>query len=187
MGPLMEQYYPSINESCNNLNEVSGKICVPNKTKDINLNVFNLITRITESKTLTTHTSCKCKCQFDGKKCNSYQIWNNYKCRCECKSPRKIMCEEGYIWNPATCSCENGRCAKSVIDDSVLMDDENYSNEKYYNKFHEKKVIYNTKYFYILLAFLWITITLLIAVSIYIFFKLSSKQKTFVIISQYQH
>ena len=76
----MEQYYPSIDESCNNLSEVSGKICVPKKTKDINLNVFNLITRTIESNTLTTHTSCKCKCQFDGKKCNSNQILNNYEC-----------------------------------------------------------------------------------------------------------
>ena len=57
-----------------------------------------MITRTIESKTLTRHTSCKCKCQFGGKKCNSNQIWNNYKCRCECKNPRKILCEEGHIW-----------------------------------------------------------------------------------------
>ena len=32
---------------------------VPNKTKDVNLNNFNLITRINESQTLTKHESCK--------------------------------------------------------------------------------------------------------------------------------
>ena len=36
--------------SCNNL---SNELCVPNKTEDLNLNVFNLITGINEWKTLT--------------------------------------------------------------------------------------------------------------------------------------
>ena len=31
-------------------------------------------------KTLTKHISCDCKCKFDGRKCNSYQKWNNDKC-----------------------------------------------------------------------------------------------------------
>ena len=31
---------------------MSGKICIPNKTKHLNLNAFNLITRTNESKTL---------------------------------------------------------------------------------------------------------------------------------------
>ena len=30
-----------------------------------------MITGINESKTLTKHTSCECKCRFDGRKCNS--------------------------------------------------------------------------------------------------------------------
>ena len=54
--------------SCNNLNNLSNKICVPNKTEDLNLSMFNMITGINESKTLTKHISCKCKCKFDGKK-----------------------------------------------------------------------------------------------------------------------
>ena len=29
-----------------------------------------MITGINESKTLMKHISCKCKCRFDGKKCN---------------------------------------------------------------------------------------------------------------------
>ena len=44
-----------------------------------------MITGINESKTLTKHISCECKCKFDGRKCNSNQKWNNDKCRCECK------------------------------------------------------------------------------------------------------
>ena len=38
-----------------------------------------------ESKTLTKHMSCECKCKFDDRKFNSNQKWNNDKCSCECK------------------------------------------------------------------------------------------------------
>ena len=49
---------------------------VQNKTEDLNLSLFNMITGINESKTLTKHISCECKCKFDGRKCNSNQWWN---------------------------------------------------------------------------------------------------------------
>ena len=42
-------------------------MCVPNKTEDLNLNVFNLITRINDSKALTKHMSRESKCKCDGK------------------------------------------------------------------------------------------------------------------------
>ena len=69
--------------SFNTPNDLSNKVCVPNKSEDLNLSVFNVIKRINESKTLTIHISCKCKCKFDGKSCNSNQCWNNNKCQCE--------------------------------------------------------------------------------------------------------
>ena len=53
--------------SCNTLNDLSNKVCVPNKTEDLDLCVFNIITGINESKTLTKNISCECKCKFDGK------------------------------------------------------------------------------------------------------------------------
>ena len=62
--------------SCNTLNDLSNKICVPNKTEDLNLSVFNMITGLNELKTLTKHI-CECKGRFDGRKCNSDQWWNN--------------------------------------------------------------------------------------------------------------
>ena len=37
---------------CNTLNNSSNRVCVPNKTEDLNLNVLNMITGINESKTL---------------------------------------------------------------------------------------------------------------------------------------
>ena len=36
-----------------------------------------MITGINESKALTKHITCECKCKFDGTKCNSNQRWNN--------------------------------------------------------------------------------------------------------------
>ena len=53
--------------SFNTLNDLSNKVCIPNKTEDLNLSVFNMITGINESKTLIKHISCECKCRFDGK------------------------------------------------------------------------------------------------------------------------
>ena len=72
--------------SCNTLNDLSNKVCVPSKTEDLNLSVFNMITGINESKPFTKHISCECKCKFDETKCSSNPWWNNNKCQCECKN-----------------------------------------------------------------------------------------------------
>ena len=39
-----------------------------------------MITGTNESITLTKHMSCKCRCRFDERNCNSDQSWNNDKC-----------------------------------------------------------------------------------------------------------
>ena len=62
------------------------EIYVPNKTEDVNLNVFNMMTRIGESKTLAKHISCDCKSKFDSRKCNSDYKWNKECSRCECEN-----------------------------------------------------------------------------------------------------
>ena len=55
------QHYPiAINldrcvGSCNTLIDLSNKVCVPNRTEDLHLNLFNMITGINELKTLTKH------------------------------------------------------------------------------------------------------------------------------------
>ena len=54
--------------SCNALNELCNKVCVPNKTEDLNLSLLNMITGINELKTLTKHNLCKCKFGFYEKK-----------------------------------------------------------------------------------------------------------------------
>ena len=80
--------------SYNTLNDLSNKVCVANKTEELNLSVFNMITGINEPKTSTKHISCECKCRFDGRNCNSDQSWNNNKCRCECK--KRYVCLESF-------------------------------------------------------------------------------------------
>ena len=83
-------YYPFIvsldgcKGICGNLRK---RICVSNKTEDVNLSIFNMITRINESKTLTKHISWKSKCKLH-KKCS------NDKCQYECKNPRKYVCQK---------------------------------------------------------------------------------------------
>ena len=47
--------------SCNTLNDLSNKVCVPNKTEDLNLSMLNMIKGINESKVSTKHISCECK------------------------------------------------------------------------------------------------------------------------------
>ena len=84
-----------------------------------------MITGTNESKTLTKHISCKCKCRFDGRKCDSNQNQNNNKSHCECKNPKNhCVCKKDYIWNPATCSYKNGKCLASIVDNSVIRCDE---------------------------------------------------------------
>ena len=57
--------------NCNTVIDLSIKVCIPNKTEDLNLSFFNMITGINESKTLTKHISCEWKCKLDETKCNS--------------------------------------------------------------------------------------------------------------------
>ena len=63
-------YYPiSVNSnrcvwSCNTLNDLSNKVCVPNKTEDLNPSAFNMITGINESKTLAKHILSEYKCNL---------------------------------------------------------------------------------------------------------------------------
>ena len=60
-----------------------------------------------ESKTLTKHKSCGCKCKFMGRTRNSNQKWNNDKGWCNCKYLRDYHVCEKDVWNPTTLTCEN--------------------------------------------------------------------------------
>ena len=47
-------------------------------------------------------------CRLTEAVCNTKQIWNKDKCRCECKEDliNKLTCDKGYICNLSTCECE---------------------------------------------------------------------------------
>ena len=64
------------NLSCNFVDGLSMKVCAPSQIKDVNVKVFNVITRMYEAKALVKHISCNCKCKFSGTTCNSNQKWN---------------------------------------------------------------------------------------------------------------
>ena len=98
-------------------------------------------------------------------------------------SVKNIMYVKKTVWNPATCSCENGKYLATIMDKSVIMCDEvieSYDEETKLipTNSNEKKPTYKMQNFYVLLAFLLITIALLIAVTIYCFLiKYQAKQK----------
>ena len=71
--------------SCNNINDPYAKICVPDVIKDLNVKVFNIMTRTNETKHIKWHKACKCKCILDASVYNNKQRWNNDKYRCDCK------------------------------------------------------------------------------------------------------
>ena len=119
-------------ESCNNINDPFSKLCVPDITK---VKVFNIMARINETIQMVWHETCKCICKLTSAVCNSSQIWNEDKCRCECKEDliNKMVCDKGYISNPSNCACEcdklcdigqyldykNCVCRKSLVDELV--------------------------------------------------------------------
>ena len=97
--------------NCNNINDPFAKVCVPDTVKDLNVRVFNLMSRTNETRHIEWHETCKCICRLDKIICNSKQRWNEDKCRCECKELiDKGVCNKGYVWNPSNCECE---CNKS--------------------------------------------------------------------------
>ena len=69
--------------SCNNINNLYAKLCVPDVVKRLNVKVFNLMSRPNETRHTEWHESCKCR--LDASICKNKQHWNDDKCRCECK------------------------------------------------------------------------------------------------------
>ena len=130
--------------SCNNINDLYAKTCVPD-VKDLNVKVFNFISRTIEIRHIKWHKTCKCKCRLDASVCNNKQRWNDDKCRCECKELiDKGVCDKGYAWNPSNCECEcdkscdvgeyldfeNCKCRKRLVDKLVEECTENIDDAK---------------------------------------------------------
>ena len=94
------------NECCNTLDDISGRICVPIKTEDVDLSVLNLITGINESKTLwnINHANVNVNLMiehiFQIKSGIKINVDVNVKTRKECS-----VCGKDYISSPTTCTC----------------------------------------------------------------------------------
>ena len=58
--------------SCNNNNDPYGKMCVLDVIKNLNVKLFNLMSKNNETWHIKWHETYK-------------QRWNDDKCRCECK------------------------------------------------------------------------------------------------------
>ena len=79
------------NGSCYNVDSPFGRICVPNKTADANLNFCKIIARISELKTLT-------------KQINKISI-------------KHRVCKENFVSIPSISACEFNRYLKNIVDD----------------------------------------------------------------------
>ena len=97
--------------SCKNVNDPYTKMSVPNVVKNLNVKVFNPVSRTNETRHIKWHETCNCKCRLNASVCNNKQRWSDDKCRCGCKELiDKGVCDEGFIWNPSNYECE---CDKS--------------------------------------------------------------------------
>ena len=59
--------------NCNSINDPYAKVCVPDTVKDLNVRVFNLMSRNNETRHIEWHKTCKCICRLDKIICNSKQ------------------------------------------------------------------------------------------------------------------
>ena len=120
-------------------------MCVPDVVKNLNVKVFNIMSKTNERRHIEWYETCKCKCRLDGSVCNNKQHWNDEKCRCECKELiDEGVCDKGSIWNPSNCECEcdkscdigeyldheNCKCRKKLVDKLVYECTENIDEVK---------------------------------------------------------
>ena len=70
MNSVEFKYYPfmiSLDKCTASCNALSPKICVPKETKDIYVEVFNMIIK-DEAKKMSENVSCDCKCNHKQEK-----------------------------------------------------------------------------------------------------------------------
>ena len=51
--------------SCYNINDPYAKMCVPDVVNNLNVKVFNLMSRTNETGQIKWYETCKCKCRLD--------------------------------------------------------------------------------------------------------------------------
>ena len=133
--------------NCNNINSPYAKICVPDVIKNLNVKVFNLMSKNNETRHIKWYETCICR--LDKIIYNNKQRCNQDKCRCECKELiDKGICDKGFFWNPSNCECEcdkscnigeyldysSCKCRKKLVDPLVEECTENINETEFVKK-----------------------------------------------------
>ena len=148
--------------SCNNINDPYAKLCVPDTIENLNVKVFNLISRANETRHIEWQETCKCKCKLSKSGYNTKQRWNEDKRRCGCKElVDKGVCDKGFIWNSSNCECEcdkscdigeyldyeNCKCRKKLVDKLVEECAENIEETRLVENENKHKSSCSLSYF----------------------------------------
>ena len=139
--------------SCNTLDNPMSKICVPNVIKGVNMQIYNFLMRLNETRNVLWHESWKCVCKLNSSVCNNKQIWNDDTCRCDCNEDFAgiISCAKGYMWNPSTCECQCDKWCKLII--RVIEECTSVVNETMINN-NKDNITNNNIYLILLIVFL---------------------------------
>ena len=145
--------------SSDTINNPMAKLCVPGIVKRVNIQVYNFLMRLNETRSLLWHESCKCVCKSNSSVCNNKQICNGDTCRCDCNEDFAsiINCTKEYTWNRSTCECQcdtwckpgqyldhkNCVCKNKLVGrlisectsiiNETMMNNSNYDNDNDYN------------------------------------------------------
>ena len=77
--PIFYHFSAKINRCSGNRNSINdpyAKICVPDVVKNLNVKVFNLMSRTNETRSIKLRETCKCICRLNKIIFNNKQRWN---------------------------------------------------------------------------------------------------------------
>ena len=181
--------------SCNDINDPYAKLCVPDVVKNLNVKVFNLMSRTNETRHIKWHETCKCKCRLDTIVCNNKQHWNKDKCMYECKELiDKGVYDKGFIWNPSNCECKcdklcgigeyldysNCKCRKKLVDKLIEECTENIEETKLVEKTstESKRKCSSCTLYKVLFWIFFIFFTISVGIGTYVtYYKYTSRNK----------
>ena len=103
--------------SCNTFDIPMAKLCVPGIVKRVNMQVYNFLMMLNETRNVLWHESCKCVC----KGC----MWNPSTCACECD----MWCKPGQYLDHKNCVCKN-KLVGRVIEECTNIINETMINNK---------------------------------------------------------
>ena len=108
---------------------------VPDVVNNLNVKVFNLMSKTNETRHIKWHEKCKCKSRLDASVCNKNNTGIMINAGLNIKNWFiKDLCDKGYIWNSSNCECEcdkscdvgeyldckNCKCSEKLADKQML-------------------------------------------------------------------